>query len=252
MAKTRKLKTGKVLHVRSPNELMKFNNLIMNGPLTMIFVKKETCGPCQRFQEHVWSPLTQLQNKHMNLATVDSEVYDQTGLPPVSQYPTLMLVGKDKEPAVFNDQETGEPTNSLPRKNTLEEDLNSLRALVQQPKKNIPNLKLSGSKSNVNSMPRETSPYKEDTVIPSSIVERPTMPPMTSQSPSMPLMSSQTPDAAALQGTSSSGIAKTISLQRGGLLQKIRQETAALKAILKMRRKKSQNRQSRHRKSRQK
>jgi len=239
MAKTRKSKTGKVLHVRSPNELMKFDNLIMNGPLTMIFVKKETCGPCQRFQEHVWSPLTQLQNKHMNLATVDSEVYGQTGLPPVSQYPTLMLVGKDKEPAVFNDQETGEPTNSLPRKNTLEEDLNSLRALVQQPKKNIPNLRLSGSKSNVNSMPRETSPYKEDTVIPSEMVESSSI-------------TSQTPDAAALQGTSPSGIAKTISLQRGGLLQKIRQQTAALKAILKMRRKKSQNRQSRHRKSRQK
>jgi hypothetical protein len=245
MAKTRKMKTGKgkVLHVRSPNELMKFDNLIMNGPLTMIFVKKETCGPCQRFQEQVWSPLTQLQNKNMNLATVDSEVYNQTGLPPVSQYPTLMLVGKDKEPAMFNDQDTGEPTNSLPRKNTLEEDLKTLKALIQQPKKNVPNLKLSGSKSNVNSMPRETSPYKEDTVIPSEMLEVSKMP---------TVMSSQTADAAALQGTFPSGIAKTISLQRGGLLQKIRKETAALKAILKMRRAKSYHKKSSRRNTRQK
>jgi len=147
----------------------------------------------------------------MNLATIDSEVYDKSGLPPVSQYPTIMLVGKDKKPAVFKD-EVGAPTNSFPRKPTLEQDFHSLKTLVTQtpldkvtplekvtplpsepmpsmtmnsePMKSgsMPYVKISRSmnaansliskRNNSNSMVRETSPYdKEETVIPSKISE---------------------------------------------------------------------------------
>jgi hypothetical protein len=43
-----------------------------------------------------------------------------------------MLVGPDKKAATFLD-ENGQPTNSMPRKNTLEEDKETLSALLQSP-----------------------------------------------------------------------------------------------------------------------
>jgi hypothetical protein len=276
---TRKKANGKVLDVRSEKQLSMFDKLVVHGPVsvpvTLTFVKKEGCGPCEQFHENVWSPLTKLKHKMMNLATIDSEVYDKSGLPPVSQYPTIMLVGKDKKPAVFND-ETGTPTNSFPRKPTLEEDFHSLKTLVTQipPMPLTPNktamlsrantrnalnrpspIKASNSliarKNSANSMMRETSPYdKEETVIPSKISETEGLdpirsepveaysekttftPPKISEDVSSTAVKSQVPGAP-------SGIAASIQLQRGGLLQSIRDYTDSLKSILKMRRKKN-------------
>ena len=211
---TRRKDNGKVLDVRSEKQLSMFDKMVVHGPvtipITLTFVKKQGCGPCERFHENVWSPLTKLKHRTMNLATIDSEVYDKSGLPPVSQYPTIMLVGKDKKPAVFKD-EVGAPTNSFPRKPTLEQDFHSLKTLVTQtpldkvtplpsaplPSEPMPSMTMnsepmkSGSMpyvkitrsmnaansliskgNNSNSMVRETSPYdKEETVIPSKISE---------------------------------------------------------------------------------
>jgi len=47
-------------------------------------------------------------------------------------YPTLMLVGKDKKPATFKDEE-GNPTNAMPRNNTLSEDREAFTNLVINP-----------------------------------------------------------------------------------------------------------------------
>jgi hypothetical protein len=260
-----------------------FDKMVVHGPVTipvtLTFVKKQGCGPCERFHENVWSPLTKLKHRTMNLATIDSEVYDKSGLPPVSQYPTIMLVGKDKKPAVFND-ESGGPTNSFPRKPTLEEDFHSLKTLVTQPASDkmssmssmppMPPSVVSASgasgtsmnarnsmiskRNNSNSMIRETSPYdKEETVIPSSSSEpqrseplemysEKTLftPPKPSEDVSSTAMRSQVPG-------SLSGIAASIQLQRGGLLKSITDYTQSLKAILKMRTKSKQKKTKKYR-----
>jgi hypothetical protein len=268
---TRKKQSGKVLDVRSESQISLFNKMVVHGPvtvpITMTFVKKEGCGPCERFHKNVWSPLTKLKHKSMNLATIDSEVYDKTGLPPVSQYPTIMLVGKDKKPAVFKNEQ-GEPSNSLPRKPSLEEDFHSLKTLVTTPAPPATAVSTpaavnkSGSvtsspkpsntrvlnKNSSNSMLRETSPYdKEEAVIPSKESESPLRsepveayseqtaftPPKVSEDVSATAVKSQVPGAP-------SGIAASLQLQRGGkLLRSISNYTDSLKAILKMRRKKS-------------
>ena len=111
-----------------------FENLIVQGPLTLVYVNAKWCGACHRFNKEVWSPLTKLKNKGMNLASVDSEMIGKTSLADVPRkfFPTLMLVGRDKKPAEFKD-ENGQPTNSMPRKESLEEDRKTLSALVQTP-----------------------------------------------------------------------------------------------------------------------
>jgi hypothetical protein len=136
----RQNRNTKVLDVRSPAGVKMFEKLIVNGNLTMVLVKAKWCGACHRFDDEVWSHLTKLKNKSMNLAAVDSEMIGQTSLANVPRkfYPTLLLVGKDKKPATFIDED-GSPTNSMPRNASLSEDRETLSKLVQTPKNNLPN-----------------------------------------------------------------------------------------------------------------
>lgn len=132
--RTPKKSKGKVLDVRSDDHLEHFENLMVNGPLTLVFVRLEGCGPCERFKKDVWSPLSQMKKKGMNMAMIESNMVPKTSLSsvPTKSYPTLLLVGKDKKPATFVDED-GQPTNSMPRKNTLEEDKETLTALIRSP-----------------------------------------------------------------------------------------------------------------------
>ena len=124
----------RVLDVRSRGAVKAFENLIVQGPLTLVYVNAKWCGACHRFNKEVWSPLTKLKNKGLNLASVDSEYIGKTSLANVPRkfFPTLMLVGRDKKPAEFKD-ENGELTNAMPRKESLAEDRETLSALVQAP-----------------------------------------------------------------------------------------------------------------------
>ena len=135
MAKTRRNKKGsKILDVRSDGAVKLFEKALVKGPLTLVYVNAKWCGACHRFNDEVWSKLTKLKNRSVNLASVDSEYIGKTSLANVPRkfYPTLMLVGKDKKPATFEDEE-GQPTNAMPRNATLEEDREALSNLVVNP-----------------------------------------------------------------------------------------------------------------------
>jgi thiol-disulfide isomerase/thioredoxin len=128
---TRKLEKGKVLNVRSHAAVKSFEKILSKGPLTLVYVNAKWCGACHKFNDEVWSHLTQLKNKSVNLASVDSEMIGKTSLASVPRkfYPTLMLVGKDKKPATFEDEE-GNPTNAMPRNSSLSEDREALSNMV--------------------------------------------------------------------------------------------------------------------------
>ena len=149
----------RVLDVRSRGAVKAFENLIVQGPLTLVYVNAKWCGACHRFNKEVWSPLTKLKNKGLNLASVDSEYISKTSLADVPRkfFPTLMLVGRDKKPAEFKD-ENGQPTNAMPRKETLSEDRETLSALVQAPV----NHPLANAKANANA----NTQAKEDALAP--------------------------------------------------------------------------------------
>ena len=160
-AKTRRQnRNTKVLDVRSPAGVKMFEKLIVNGNLTMVLVKAKWCGACHRFNDEVWSHLTKLKNKSMNLAAVDSEMIGQTSLANVPRkfYPTLLLVGKDKKPATFIDED-GSPTNSMPRNASLSEDRETLSKLVQTPKNSLPN---------ANSLPAQPNASVESLMTPAT------------------------------------------------------------------------------------
>ena len=160
--KTRKAQNGgrKVLDARSKKDVKLFENMIVTGPLTLVFAKLQGCGPCERFNKDVWSHLTKLKKRGMNLASIDSELINNTSLANVPRkfYPTLLLVGKDKKAAIFKD-ENGQLTNAMPRKPTLEEDKKALSALVQSP---TTNEMVASALPNINAAPFPTEPMKNE------------------------------------------------------------------------------------------
>jgi thiol-disulfide isomerase/thioredoxin len=164
MPKTRKnRKGGNVLDVRSDGAVKLFEKALVKGPLTLVYVNAKWCGACHRFNDEVWSPLTKLKNKSVNLASVDSEFIGKTSLANVPRkfYPTLMLVGKDGKPATFEDEE-GQPTNAMPRNSTLSEDREALSNLVVNPtlKTTLPQRMNSPPRANVNIKSLAKSPFE--------------------------------------------------------------------------------------------
>jgi thiol-disulfide isomerase/thioredoxin len=137
---TRKGQKGKkVIDVRSKNMIGNFEQLLGRGPLTLVLIYADWCGACHRFRDEVWSPLTQLKNATMNRAAIREDMIANTSLANVERkfYPTLLLVGKDKKTATFVD-ENGASTPAMPRKPTLDEDKESLTALVNSPTPLLP------------------------------------------------------------------------------------------------------------------
>jgi thiol-disulfide isomerase/thioredoxin len=161
---TRKNRKGShVIDVRSDGAVKLFEKALVKGPLTLVYVNAKWCGACHRFNDEVWSPLTKLKNKSVNLASVDSDFIGKTSLAKVPRkfYPTLMLVGKDGKPATFEDEE-GQPTNAMPRNSTLSEDREALSNLVVNPtvKTTIPQRMNSLPRANVNVKSLAKSPFE--------------------------------------------------------------------------------------------
>jgi hypothetical protein len=226
----------------------------------MVFIKASWCGACHRFNDEVWNSLTALKNRNMNLASVDSEVIGKTSLANVPRkfYPTLLLVGKDKKPATFMDED-GSPTNAMPRSNTLSEDREALTALVQNPTLNTVSPKVSSVAM--------ASPKPVASLVPSpiaSLVPSPIASPLPSLVPEAislkkspyvktpntqttanvmtPRPLSSTPpdvgaDLVASQSKASTATAGVVSesMKGGRLLKAIRSKTQSLNAMLRLR-----------------
>ena len=271
MAKTRRNKKGsKILDVRSDGAVKLFEKALVKGPLTLVYVNAKWCGACHRFNDEVWSQLTKLKNRSVNLASVDSEYIGKTSLANVPRkfYPTLMLVGKDKKPATFEDEE-GQPTNAMPRNPTLAQDKEALSNLVVNPtiKKNVNTPPMPSVA--VNSIQRMNSPPRAsvtmDSLMPKALnsppranfnknslakspfesMDTPVFSNEKTNSPatiktmdntkmnSKKIMSSNPPDIGA--DLVASQKQSPLPIQGGGLLNAIKGKTAQLKSMLQMR-----------------
>jgi len=259
-------KKGSVLSVRSPSAVKSFEKLLKRGPLTLVYINAKWCGACHKFTDEVWSPLSKLKNKSVNMASLDSEMLNKTNLNVTPQYyPTLLLVGKDGKAATFKD-ENGQDTNAMPRNNTLSDDMKTLSTLVQTapPLENRVNTPYPRSNSfakqmnNRNSAPRNIntpenpslgkSPFEQ-----SSENENPSMfnEQVSRTVKSMPLVPDVGTDLVMSQLKSISASAGLIdkdandakkSMTGGKMLKAIRSKTASLKAMLRMRKRTTRRR----------
>jgi hypothetical protein len=99
MARKSKKSTASSLDVRTPKEIPIFEKLLSKGPMAIVLVYADWCGHCTNFKEKVWNDSTLSKTKNMNTAAVHYDMLDQTSLKntPVNGYPSMFLVGKDKQ-----------------------------------------------------------------------------------------------------------------------------------------------------------
>jgi thiol-disulfide isomerase/thioredoxin len=244
--------------------------MLSSGPLTLVLVYADWCGACHKFRDEVWSPLTQLKQATVNRAAIREDMIGKTSLANVQKkfYPTLLLVGADKKPATFTDEE-GQVTNAMPRKETLSEDREALTSLVNSPAPATANTITPPKSALTASLPQPAMSIKPATaeLAKSPFNKPPTVPveaepePVANQVPlatipeiepvgsvgsvgrakttgppdvAADLVASQTASKTAAQGVLTEE--ESGSVQRGGrLLRAIRQQTASLKAMLRLR-----------------
>jgi len=116
--------------VRSQNEVSDLEKMISIGPLTLVLVYADWCGHCHNFKEKMWNEVNTIPNKSVNTASVHYDMLDKTSLAnsKIEGYPSLLLVGTDKKPADFV-EEDGTKTNAMPPPANVSE----LKSIVQTP-----------------------------------------------------------------------------------------------------------------------
>ena len=73
--------------------------LLSGGPMAMVLVYADWCGACTQFKDRVWNSSTLSKTKNVNTAAVHYDMLEKTSLKntPVKGYPSMFLVGTDKE-----------------------------------------------------------------------------------------------------------------------------------------------------------
>lgn len=115
---SRKVTKGRVhkpVDVRSRGDIGKFENLLSQGPFTLVLVYADWCGACHNFRNSTWKDIVKMPNKSVNVSAVREDMFPETSLKntPITHYPSLLLVGNNKKPTEFKTPD-GETTNVLP------------------------------------------------------------------------------------------------------------------------------------------
>lgn len=135
MPRKRQTKVGKLnpIDVRSKSDVSAFESLLGKGPLTIVLVYADWCGHCQTFKEKMWNQVSSMPNKTLNTASVHYDMVENTSVKnaKIDGYPSLLLVGTNKQPATFKG-DSGE-TNAMPAPGSVEELKNMVNTPVNNP-----------------------------------------------------------------------------------------------------------------------
>lgn len=119
----------KILEVRSAAQIPALESVLSKGPMTLVLVFADWCPACHKFMKNLWKPMCKEQEgsmsaqpaPSMNRVAVREDLVGKTSLAG-AQYkylPSLMLVGTDKKPALFDSPEG--KTNAMPTPDSLDE-----------------------------------------------------------------------------------------------------------------------------------
>lgn len=129
---SRNVKMGRVslpMDVNSKDAVPAFENMLQKGPMAVVLVYADWCGHCDRYKKNVWTPLKSLKNRTVNMASVREDVLPNTSLKnaKIDGYPSILVVGQDKVPAVF--PSTSGVTNAMPESS----DVSTMKSIVTAP-----------------------------------------------------------------------------------------------------------------------
>ena len=111
-----KKKMGDV-DVRDPSHVEELKQLLASKQIVVILVYADWCGHCHTYRDGVWSKLNSIPkgSRKAGLAAIQAEHLKHTPFAnaKLQGYPSILVVGKDGNPAEFED-DTGKSTNALP------------------------------------------------------------------------------------------------------------------------------------------
>mgnify|MGYP006285202369 CR=1 FL=1 len=138
MPRKRQTKAGRIdpIDVRSKNDVGAFESLLGRGPLTIVLVYADWCGHCQTFKQNMWNEVNSMPNKTVNTASVHYDMVENTSLKnaKIEGYPSLLLVGTNKQPATFKENNT--TTNAMPTPQNVTELKSMVNTPIQTPVSN--------------------------------------------------------------------------------------------------------------------
>lgn len=152
MPKSKKSKSSrKRIDVYSKADVPAFEALLGRGPMTIVLVHAKWCPHCTEFIDKIWNNVPNLPTNTIHTAGVHYDMLKNTSLAnaKLEGYPSLLLVGKDKKPAVYKNNE-GKETNAMPQPESAEE----LNKMVNTPvNENLGNSNSVNNSNNENSTP---------------------------------------------------------------------------------------------------
>ncbi len=157
MPRKRQTKVGRVdpIDVRSKNDIGAFESLLGRGPLTIVLVYADWCGHCQTFKQNMWNEVNSMPNKTLNTASVHYDMVENTSLKnaKIEGYPSLLLVGTNKQPATF--KENNSTTNAMPTPQNMSELKSMVNTPIESPVSNantVVNTVLNNTNTNTNNV----------------------------------------------------------------------------------------------------
>ena len=117
------------MDVNSSSAVPAFENMLTKGPMAVVLVYADWCGHCDKYKKNIWSPLKSVKNRTINMASIREDMLPNTSLKnaKIDGYPSILVVGKDKKPAIFNSSNGN--TNALPQSN----DVSTMKSLITSP-----------------------------------------------------------------------------------------------------------------------
>ena len=117
------------MDVNSSSAVPAFENMLTKGPMAVVLVYADWCGHCDKYKKNIWSPLKSVKNRTINMASIREDILPNTSLKnaKIDGYPSILVVGKDKKPAIFNSSNGN--TNALPQSN----DVSTMKSLITSP-----------------------------------------------------------------------------------------------------------------------
>ena len=116
--------------VRTTEDVMVLKDLIKKNKLMAILIYADYCGHCHTYMDGIWNGLIEDPSRKNGMASIHYDQLEKTPLAntTISGYPTVLVLGEDKSPMSFKNEETGKNELEFPEsrnKEKMSEILNS-------------------------------------------------------------------------------------------------------------------------------
>jgi len=126
----RAVKAKNHVDVRKTEDIAVLKDMMKNNKLMAVLIYADYCGHCHTYMDDTWNGLVENPSRKNGMASIHYDQLESTPLAgtSISGYPTILLLGEDKTPISFKNEQTGQNEIEYPEsrnKEKMAEILNS-------------------------------------------------------------------------------------------------------------------------------